>query len=134
MSESVSNFLISPEKKIMGSWKLFEYYTEPDKELIHFAEQELRANDRFMEIHFMPEGECTINGNFELPELPQRKKSFEWEKRRNYISFSNPESNEPEVIFQFAVEKNILKLLKKNKAGKIQFFGFFKKPIPSKQI
>jgi len=134
LTVSLRNSLISSEEKIKGKWHLFEYYTEPGNELIHFAEQDLRSNERYMEIHFMPEGECAVKCNFELPVLTQKNENIEWQKRRNYISFFNPEIKKKEELFQFAVDKNTLKLLKKNKTGKIQFFGFFKKPTPSKQL
>lgn len=116
-----------PSKKIPGEWKLYEYYIDVKDELLHFNEEALKDNNNQLELEF---GE---NGAFDrkaiLPvSLMQNLNKGSWSVAKNFITIIDPSNFRNNVEFQFAFEKGNLKLLKKDAFGKIEFFGFFKKP------
>jgi len=115
-----------PSKQIPGKWQLFEYYTDTSNKLVHFTDDMLKANNEFWNISFAE------NKNYshqcELPDLViSNIKDGNWSISKNYITLSFSEKEPKSIEFQFAIEKGVLKLLKKDASGLIEFFGFFKK-------
>ncbi len=114
-------------KQLPGKWQLFEYYTEPEHELLHINEEQLNQKNLFWEIEFSGDNKLIQKTNIRLP-FSNETGVLIWSKSKNYIMLIYPGDFRRNVEFQFAVEKNILKLLKKNALGQIEFFGFFRKP------
>jgi hypothetical protein len=50
-----------------------------------------------------------------------------WKRSKNYLTLSDSRNPGHTLEFQFAFEKENLKLLKKDSGGKIEIFGFFRK-------
>lgn len=126
---SVLNWLKSTEmfvrqsKLVPGKWQLMEYYTETENELRNITENQLKADGEFWNIEFTPEKNYSKNSNLPLP-LISGLKNGNWNVSKNYITLN---SSGESVEFQFAIEKEILRILKKDNLGKIIFFGFFKR-------
>lgn len=126
---SVLNWLKSTEmfvrqsKLVPGKWQLIEYYTETENELRNITENQLKADGEFWNIEFTPEKNYSKNSNLPLP-LISGLKNGNWNVSKNYITLN---SSGESVEFQFAIEKEILRILKKDNLGKIIFFGFFKR-------
>ena len=116
-----------PSKKIPGKWVLFEFYTEPDKELVHKTKDQLKSEKIFWEIDFSTDENYTQSTNLNIPVI-SKIASGTWSRSRNFITLIHPDNFRNNVEFQFAVEKKNLKLLKKDAFGRIEFFGFFSKP------
>ena len=127
----ISNWLASPEvfgritKRIPGEWVLYEYYFDEKEKLIHQTEDELKMNGESLQIQFHVEESFRTTSKLALPVFDHLKEG-NWSVRRNYITLVDPTDFRNNLEFQFAFEKENLKLLKKNKMGKIEFFGFFK--------
>jgi hypothetical protein len=100
-----------------------EYYTETENELRNITENQLKADGEFWNIEFTPEKNYSKNSNLPLP-LISGLKNGNWNVSKNYITLN---SSGESVEFQFAIEKEILRILKKDNLGKIIFFGFFKR-------
>jgi hypothetical protein len=115
-----------PSRAIPGVWQLFEYYTEPSGELIHVKEDELAAGKYFWEITFDAEGSFRQRSNLPVRFISAIE-SCKWDITGNFILLIHPENFRENVKFQFAVEKQNLKLLKKDTSGRIEMFGFFRK-------
>lgn len=126
---SILNWLKSTEmfvrqsKLVPGKWQLTEYYTETENELRNITENQLKADGEFWNIEFTPEKNYSKNSNLPLP-LISGLKNGNWNVSKNYITLN---SSGESVEFQFAIEKEILRILKKDNLGKIIFFGFFKR-------
>ena len=116
-----------PSKKIPGKWVLFEFYTEPGKELIHKTKDELKSEEIFWEIEFNTDENYKHNTNLDIPVISKIQNGT-WSRSRNFITLIHPDNFRNSVEFQFAVERENLKLLKKDAFGRIEFFGFFTKP------
>jgi hypothetical protein len=112
-----------PSRQVPGKWQLVEYYIETGNELRNITENKLKAAGEFWNIEFTPEKNYSKNSNLPLP-LISGLKNGNWNTSKNYITLN---SSEESVEFQFAIEKEILKILKKDNLGKIIFFGFFKR-------
>lgn len=112
-----------PSRQVPGKWQLVEYYIETGNELRNITENQLKAAGEFWNIEFTPEKNYTKNSNLPLP-LISGLKNGNWNTSKNYITLN---SSEESVEFQFAIEKEILRILKKDNLGKIIFFGFFKR-------
>ncbi len=121
----------NPVKQLPGKWLLFEYYTEPEHELLHFSEEQLNQKKLFWEIEFNAEDKLIQKTNIRLP-FSNETGVLIWSKAKNYITLIYPGDFRKNVEFQFAVENGNLKLLKKNSLGKIEFFGFFRKQVQQK--
>ena len=125
-------WLLSPEifgsisKKIPGEWQLYEYYIDTEEELLNIKENRLRENQQSFEIEFFENGKYLREINLPV-NLFQHFENGEWSVAKNFITFMHPENFRNNVEFQFAFEKENLKLLKKDGTGKIEFFGFFKR-------
>ncbi len=57
--------------------------------------------------------------------LISKLKDGRWNISRNFVTVINPDNLD--CKFQFAIDRGVLKLLKKNSAGRIELFGFFRK-------
>lgn len=115
-----------PSKKLPGKWVLFEFYHEPDKQLIHKTKDQLKKEKIVWEIEFDAQENYIHNTNLDIP-LVSKISSGTWSRSRNFITLIHPVNFRDNVEFQFAIEKENLKLLKKDALGKIEFFGFFRK-------
>ena len=115
-----------PSKRIPGKWSLKEFYFEPENELLHFSEDRLKNENLFWELEFSGAGQFIHHSHLSIP-LIDNMDSGHWSRSRNFITLAHPANSEKKIEFQFAVEKDILKLLKKDSLGRIQFFGFFRK-------
>lgn len=132
-----TSWLASPEvfgsitKKIPGHWHLFEYYYDQNLDLIHRNENELKAEGEAMQIALDGSEKFTLNAKLSIGVFNNIKEGS-WSVHRNYITFVDPKDFRNNLEFQFAFEKENLKLLKKDKMGKIEFFGFFKNDMLKK--
>lgn len=118
-----TEMFVRPSKQVPGKWQLMEYYTETENELRNITENQLKADGEFWNIEFTPEKNYSKNSNLPLP-LISGLKNGNWNVSKNYITLN---SSGESVEFQFAIEKQILRILKKDNLGKIIFFGFFKR-------
>jgi Lipocalin-like domain len=114
-----------PSKLLPGKWQLFEYYFDSEKELNHITEQQLNAAKESWIIEFTEEENYIQQSQLSLS-LISKIENGTWSISRNYVTLIHPDNFRNNIEFQFAIEKGILKLLKKNAFGKIEFFGFFK--------
>jgi hypothetical protein len=124
-----SEMFARPSKQLPGKWWLFEYYTERSGELVHVKESELKQQDIFWEIEFGENGDFSQQTN-SPDEFMENTGANQWSLSKNYITFLHPNDFRKNEEFQFAVEKGNLRLLKKDYAGKIELFGFFRKLDP----
>jgi hypothetical protein len=68
-----------------------------------------------------------LKSNLTIPSLPNTLKGT-WTRSKNFLKIGISDQDQPRMLeFQFAVEKENLKLLKKNRNGKIEVFGFFRR-------
>lgn len=121
-----SEMFARPSKQLPGKWGLFEYYVESDKQLQNFKETQLKANNEFWQIEFTTENEFIHENKLPISKIPKVKSGF-WSISKNFITLTFSENKGNSIEFQFAIEKEILKLLKKDALGRIEFFGFFNK-------
>lgn len=117
-----------PSKQIPGKWQLFEYYFDSDKELHHFTEQDLKNRNESWFIEFSEEEGYTQSSRLGISFISEMENGS-WSISKNYLTFIHPENFRNNVEFQFAINKGVLKLLKKNTLGEIEFFGFFRNQI-----
>jgi len=117
-----------PSKRIPGKWELFEFYFEPGKDLVHLEEKQMKIEKLFFEVYFAADEVFVQKSNLNVP-LISKIVNGNWSLSRNFVTIINPDNFRDNVEFQFAVERGILKLLKKDAFGKIEFFGFFRKLI-----
>lgn len=117
-----------PVKVLPGRWHLYEYYTEPGDELDHFTEDTLKERKESLQISFTENQQFIADSNLpaSLIDLPGQGN---WTISKGVISFAHINQKEPATSFRYAIEKDVLKLLMKDKLGKIEFFGFFRKAI-----
>ena len=114
-----------PSKKIPGKWQLFEYYIDSKDELFHFTEDNLIENGQSLNFDFGDKGNFERKSNLPVACIQNIEKG-DWSTSKNFITLIDPDNFRNNVEFQFAFEKGNLKLLKRNKLGLIDFFGFFK--------
>lgn len=115
-----------PSIQLPGKWQLFEYYTEKSGELVNVKEDRLKQQKIFWEIELGENGDFRQQTNSPFGFLENIGAS-QWSLSNNYITFIHPSDFRKNEEFQFAVEKGNLKLLKKDFAGRIDLFGFFRK-------
>lgn len=115
-----------PSKQLPGQWKLFEYYAEPGEELIHKKEKQLKDEQLFFNIEFSENGDFTYDTNLPVDFITTGR-SFTWSISKNYLTLIHPDDFRKNQELQFAIEKGVLKILKKDTFGKIILFGFFQK-------
>jgi len=114
-----------PVKKIIGNWQLFEYFIDREKELLHFDEAALIKNNTNFILTFFENTEFSLGGSSPVDILSSFNKG-NWNISRNYLDLILFE-NTNNIRFQFAFDKGIFKILKKDEKGNIEFFGFFRK-------
>jgi hypothetical protein len=110
---------------LTGLWILYEYYYEPEDELLHIKEEQLLKGNIHWEIEFDNRGIFRQKSNLPVKFFTNEKIYF-WSLSQNFLNIITPEKDQKEV-FQFALTKNQLRLLQKDQSGRIVFFGFFKK-------
>ncbi len=115
-----------PSKQIPGKWNLVEYYTETETELQNITEAQLNAEKQLWNIEFTEKKSYSQQCNLPVSLIPGIKNGL-WNISKNYITLSPAGEMIESVEFQFAIEKKMLKILKKDKSGRIGFFGFFRK-------
>lgn len=122
---STTEMFARPAKKLPGKWQLSEYFFDSDTELVNIKEQQLKAETQFLEFEFEEEI-FKLKSNLSI-QLIQNIENGNWGITKNFITLIYPGDFRKNVEFQFAIEKGILKLLRKDALGKIEFFGFFRK-------
>lgn len=122
---STTEMFARPSKKLSGKWHLFEYFIEPERELVNVKEQQLKVEKLYWEIEFA-EDIYTQKSNLSI-QLVEKIENGNWHVSKNFISLIQAEDIRENVEFQFAIENGVLKLLRKDAFGKIEFFGFFRK-------
>ncbi|NOR75224.1 MAG: hypothetical protein GQ525_08690 [Draconibacterium sp.] len=115
-----------PSKQLPGKWQLFEYYIDEVKELKHVNSEMLTSGKQNWDIEFTENGKYTHSCNLPIS-LILEIENGSWSTSKNFITLNHPSNFRKNVEFQFAFEKDNLKLLKKDTFGKIEFFGFFRK-------
>ncbi|WP_340111124.1 DUF5004 domain-containing protein [Maribellus mangrovi] len=131
------NWLKSPEgfgsvsKSIPGEWQLYEYYVDLKEDLINLKEADLKNNKESLKIEFSDDEQFEVEAQLPLSVFKEVEKGT-WSIHRNFITFIHPSDFRKNIEFQFAFYKGDLKLLKKDEAGKIDFFGFFRQPEKEK--
>lgn len=123
-----SEMFARPVKRLPGKWQLFEYYRDLEDGLHHAHEEQLKKSGENWTIEFFEDEKLAHQKNMTIP-IIAKIENGDWNISKNYITFLHPSEFRNHIEFQFAVEKNILKLLKKDNFGKIEFFGFFKKMV-----
>ncbi len=113
-----------PSKRLPGKWSLFEFYHEPGEELIHKTKEQVEAEKIFWEIEFDVNERYIQNTNLDIPVIAKLTNGT-WSRSKNFITLIHPVNFRDNIDFQFAIEKENLKLLKKDSLGRIEFFGFF---------
>lgn len=132
-----ANWLKSPEvfgsvsKSIPGKWQLYEYYVDLQEDLINLKEEDLMNNRESLKIEFGDNEQFELEAQLPIPVFNEVEKGT-WSIHRNFITFIHPSDFRKNIEFQFAFQKGDLKLLKKDEAGKIDFFGFFRQPEKEK--
>lgn len=121
-----SEIFARPSKQIPGKWELVEYYIEKGNDLNNFKESQLKANNEFWQIEFTSDFEFRHENNLPVWQI-SKVKNGNWNFSKNFITLTSAENMANHIEFQFAIEKNTLKLLKKDALGRIEFFGFFNK-------
>jgi len=107
-----------------GKYKLYEYYSETEKELVHVEETKVTSEKLMWDVEFLEGGGFFSSSNLDIP-LVAGIEATRWSKLRNFVTLLDPGDFRKNVEFQYAFEKGNLKLLKKDKAGKILIFAFF---------
>lgn len=127
---SSTELFYRPSKQLPGKWVLFEYYTEVDRKLINWKEDQLKNNNQFWELNFDENGEMEQKSNIPVKYF-QETSNIRWQTARNYLIFARLDDSGRTTEFQYAVTGGNLKLLRKYADGKIEFFGFFRKVDPA---
>lgn len=115
-----------PSRQLPGKWQLFEYYYEPELQLIHVEEPELQTRNYRWNLHFSSEGYLHQESNIPVG-MAEGLHDCKWGFSRGFIKIIDPDDPARYDKLQYAVDNGILKLLKKDADGKIIFFGFFRK-------
>jgi len=114
-----------PSKRLPGRWQLFEFYVDTEDKLQNYKEKSLSDNKMSLNLEFKEDGKFSRESNLPVAVI-QNIEAGEWSVEKNFVTLIDPGNFRNNVEFQFAFEKDTLKLLKKDKLGKIEFFGFFK--------
>ena len=115
-----------PSKQLPGKWQLFEYFVETNGELKNLKQQQLSELNLSWNIEFTADNQFVHTGNLNL-NLIQSIENGKWRLQKNFLELATNDSKT--VRFQFAIEKEQLKLLRKDKTGQIEFFGFFQRIV-----
>lgn len=122
-----------PSKQLPGKWRLVEYYTEPKNQLINVKEEDIKRAGYVWEVIFRENGRLYQIRNLPV-DLSNETINGEWSVSQNFVVLSAAEIPGMKEEFQFAVEKGILKMLKKDADGRIQFFGLFRRIDGEKKV
>ena len=114
-----------PSKRLPGKWQLIEFYVDAEEKLQNFKEASLKKNKMSLNLEFRDDGKFSRESNLPVTVF-QNIEVGEWSVAKNFVTLIDPDNFRNNAEFQFAFEKETLKLLKKDKLGKIEFFGFFK--------
>jgi hypothetical protein len=115
-----------PFKQIPGKWYLYEYYFERGNTLINKNAEQIKRENRFLEMEFGEEGVFHYTGNIPFKSLSGMN-FCRWSRSGNFLALFHPGDGRTRVQIQFAVRGKNLRLLKKRHSGEIEFFGFFRK-------
>ncbi len=121
-----TELFLQPSKHLPGKWKLFEFYTEPDGNLINMKEEEIKNKKLYWDIKFCEHGQLEQETNLPVKFL-KGGSDCEWQLARNFIYWFHVDDSKNKEKFQYAIVNEILKLLNKDQDGKIKFFGFFRR-------
>lgn len=114
-----------PSKQLPGKWQLFEYYVETEGDLRNVTKAQLKEVNGLWNIEFAEDYNYLHQCNLPVP-LLSGITNGSWTISKNYIALTSNDGKEESVVeFQFAIEKEQLKFLKKDEKGRIEFFGFF---------
>ena len=119
-----NELFLRPSKLIVGKWQLYEYYIDEDEKLKHYEEEELKHQGQRLVVSILQDENVIIANNLPVP-VVGRLEDGTWSVSKNFITFIHPNNFRNSVEFQFAFNKGVLKLLKKDEFGNIEFFGFF---------
>lgn len=115
-----------PSKQLPGKWQLFEYYIETNDKLSNIKEAQLTDKNENWVIEFTEENKFVHHSNLKVALITEIENGM-WQISRNFITLIYPGNFKNNIEFQYAVENKILKLLRKDMFGRIEFFGFFRK-------
>jgi hypothetical protein len=121
-----TELFFNPDKFLPGKWFLYEYYSEPGKELIHIQEKQLLEEKQSWFIEFTSDKKFGCKTNLPIKFISGIT-AGNWKRSKNYLTMIDSLNPAHTLEFQFAFEKENLKLLKKDSRGKIEIFGFFRK-------
>jgi hypothetical protein len=113
-----------PSRQVPGRWQLYEFYYEPEGQLIHVEKEDLSVKNIRWEIIINRDGKFSQQSNLAVKFL-NGMSDCRWSLSGNYIKLTHPVNEKEHEEIQFAVVKDNLRLLKKESDGKIRFFGFF---------
>lgn len=113
-----------PSKQLPGKWQLFEFFIETNGELKNLKQQQLSELNLKWDIEFAADNQFVHISSLNL-NLIQTIQNGKWKLKKNFLELASKDSKP--VSFQFAIEKEQLKLLKKDETGQIEFFGFFRR-------
>ncbi len=115
-----------PSKQIPGRWRLFEYYTEQGNDLLNLTQDQLQAQSQSWNIEFTNDYCFTHDCRLPIWQI-NKVENGTWKTSKNYLNLISLQNEKNQIEFQFAIEKENLRLLKKDELGRIEFFGFFNK-------
>lgn len=121
-----TKIFVRPSKQISGKWELFEYYTDQENNLNNVNEEQLINDKQSWVIEFTEDEKYLHNSNLSVSVISSIENGT-WSVSKNFVTLIHPENFRNNIEFQFAFEKGNLKLLKKDKLGKILIFGFFRR-------
>jgi hypothetical protein len=113
-----------PSRQVPGRWQLYEFYYEPEGQLIHVEKEKLQVEKFGWEINMNRNGFLSQQSNVPVKIL-NGIPDCRWALSGNYIRLMHPANEKEHEEVQFAVVKDNLRLLKKESDGTIRFFGFF---------
>lgn len=117
---------VRPSRQLPGQWRLFEYYTEPEGQLLNMKEDQLIQDQLYWELNFKSHGQFGQRSNLPVQFLGGSSQGT-WDIFRNFIVLLQADGAGQKEEIQFAVVNGNLRLLKKDRSGRIEFFGFFRK-------
>jgi hypothetical protein len=115
-----------PSRRVPGKWHLYEFYYEPEGQLIHVDEEGLKFGNLEWEIILNPQGHFSQQSSVPVKILDGLS-NCRWSLSGNYIKLIHPVNDSEHEEVQFAVVNDNLRLLKKETDGTIRFFGFFRR-------
>ncbi len=115
-----------PSRQVPGRWQLYEFYHEPEGQLIHVKEEALKVDHVGWEIAISRDGQFTQESNVPV-KIFNGIKNCKWSVSANYLKLFHPVNTGEYEEVQFAVVKGNLRLLKKESNGAIRFFCFFRR-------